>query len=156
MTSLVNLCTHMLKRIKISTVYILVMLCTVFQILQKGEQQQSTCFVLQQLLDLNRLQLTEGSNSSPLIRGQEKTDTSLLTHQTVKKFGENLDQPLQQTEGIRADLQQRVSPPQEMKSDDLPFRFSQLENSPSSATAGLPLHGESFWQCKSPEKSSQV
>ena len=38
----------------------------------------------------------------------------------------------------------------------LPFTFSQMENLPSSSNVGLPVPGESFWQCKSPVQSSQV
>lgn len=132
------------------------MIFNVLQILQKGEQQKNTSFVLQQLLDLNRLQLTSKSNHSPVIRGQEKTDTSFSLHHPTKKFDENLDQPLQHTEDRHADLQRRDSPLQELKSDPLPFPFSQMGHSPSSSTAGIPLQGESLWQCRSPVESSQV
>lgn len=122
----------------------------------KGGQQQNTCFVLQQLLDLNKLQLTDKSDHSLLIHGQVKTDTCFSMHHPTKKFDVNLGQPLQHAEDLHADLQQRDNPLQELKSEAIPFPFAQLEQSPSSSTAGLPLHGESFWQCKSPVQSSQV
>lgn len=107
----------------------------------KGQQQHS-----RQILDLKRLQLTDGSNLLPMIRGQEQTDISSSIHYSPE-FDENLDQHSQLSQD---------SSLQELKVETLPFTFSQMENLPSSSNVGLPVPGESFWQCKSPVQSSQV
>lgn len=111
----------------------------------KGQQQHSS-HIMQQILDLKRLQLTDGSNLLPMIRGQEQTDISSSIHYSPE-FDENLDQHSQLSQD---------SSLQELKVETLPFTFSQMENLPSSSNVGLPVPGESFWQCKSPVQSSQV
>lgn len=111
----------------------------------KGQQQHSS-HIMQQILDLKRLQLTDGSNLLPVIRGQEQTDISSSIHYSPE-FDENLDQHSQLSQD---------SSLQELKVETLPFTFSQMENLPSSSNVGLPVPGESFWQCKSPVQSSQV
>lgn len=122
--------------------------------IHKGRQQH-TSYILQQILDLKRLQLTDESNLSPLIRDQEQLDISSSIHDS-EKFDENIDQHLQQSQDLSTDLQQMDDSLQELKADTLPFTFSQQEHLPSSSNIGLPLHGESFWQCKSPVQSSQL
>lgn len=111
----------------------------------KGQQQHSS-HIMQQILDLKRLQLTDGSNLLPMIRGQEQTDISSSIHYSPE-FDENLDQHSQLSQD---------SSLQELKVETLPFTFSQMENLPSSSNVGLPVPGESFWQCKSPVQSSQL
>ena len=117
-------------------------------------RQQHTSYILQQILDLKRLQITDGSNLSPLIHDQEQLDISSI--HAPEKFNENIDQHLQHSQDLSTDLQQMDDSLQELKADTLPFTFSQQEQLPSSSNIGLPLHGESFWQYKSPVQSSQV
>jgi hypothetical protein len=118
-------------------------------------RQQHTSYILQQILDLKRLQITDGSNLSPLIHDQEQLDISSSIH-APEKFDENIDQHVQHSQDLSTDLQQMDDSHQELKADTLPFTFSQQEHLPSSPNTGLPLHGESFWQYKSPVQSSQV
>lgn len=117
-------------------------------------EHKSTCFILHQILDLKRLQLTEGRSPSLLIRGKEQSDLSSSVHHTSGRFDDNLDQSLQHSEITR--FRQRDSLLQDLKVDNLPFPLSQLEHMPPSSTAGLPLDTESFWHCRSPVESCQV
>lgn len=120
----------------------------VLQFSQKGQQQRNSCFILQQIIDLKRLQLNGGSNPSPLIHSEEQNNLSSSMRHHAKKFNENLDQPSQNSRDLGTDVQQRDnSPLQELKCDD-PFPFPFL---PSSSSVG-----EQLWQCRSPVQNSQV
>lgn len=124
----------------------IILLSIVFHLqIYKGQQQHSS-HIMQQILDLKRLQLTDGSNLLPMICGQEQTDISSSIHYSPE-FDETLDQHSQLSQD---------SSLQELKVETLPFTFSQMEHLPSSSNVGLPVPGESFWQCKSPVQSSQV
>ena len=101
------------------------------QVYYEDQQQQNSSIILQQILDLKRLNLTDGKNRLPLIRGQEQTE-------------ETLDSNLHNCQELSTGLQQSDNPLQELKVDPLLLPFSQMEQ------------GESFWQCKSPVQSSQV
>lgn len=119
-------------------------------------QQQHTSYILQQILDLKRLQLTDGSDLSPLISGQEQMEINSSIQYPPVKLDRNLDQHLQHSQDHSTD-QQRGSSLQDLNVDTKPFKFSQQEhNIPSSSNVGLPMQGESFWQCKSPVQNSQV
>ncbi|XP_034690890.1 putative zinc finger protein At1g68190 [Vitis riparia] len=121
-----------------------------------GQGQQKTSVILQQILDLKRLQLTDRKNTSSLIRGQEQTDISSSKFSTSQRLDDDLDEHSQNSLGICSDLQQMDSPKQELKVEPFPSPFSQLEQLSSSSTVGIPLHGDPFWQCKSPIQSSQL
>ncbi|KAI9169119.1 hypothetical protein LWI28_007237 [Acer negundo] len=101
------------------------------QVYYEDQQQQNSSIILQQILDLKRLNLTDGKNRLPLIRGQEQTE-------------ETLDSDLHNSQELSTGLQQSDNPLQELKVDPLLLPFSQMEQ------------GESFWQCKSPVQSSQL
>lgn len=118
-------------------------------------QQQHASYILQQILDLKKLQLTDGSDLLPLISGQEQMEINSSTQYPPVKFDGNLDQHLQHSQDLSTD-QQRGSSVKDLNVDTLPFKFSQQEHILSSSNVGLPLQGESFWQCKSPVQSSQV
>lgn len=109
-----------------------------------------TSFILLQILELERLQLTEGNSPSA------QSGLSSSAHHTWKRFNENLDQHLQHSETTGTNFQQKESLLQDLKVDPLPFPFSQPEHLPSNSTIGLPLQTESIWQCRSPVQSSQV
>lgn len=117
---------------------------------------QQTSYILQQILDLKRLQITDDPNLAQLLRGEEQTEISSSMYYAPAKFDQNLDQHLQHSEDLSINIQQMDSSLQEVKVDTLPFTFSQQEHLPSSSNFGLPLHGESYWQCRSPAQSSQV
>uniref|UniRef100_A0A2N9ICE1 B box-type domain-containing protein n=1 Tax=Fagus sylvatica TaxID=28930 RepID=A0A2N9ICE1_FAGSY len=118
-------------------------------------QQHHTSYIMQQILDLKRLQLTDGLNLSPLTRGQEQTEITSPIHFSPE-FDENIDQHSQVSQDLSTNLQQRDSSLQGIKVETLPFAFSQPVHLPSSSNIGLPVHGESFWQCKNPVQSSQL
>ncbi|WRX15202.1 CCT domain - like 3 [Theobroma cacao] len=120
------------------------------KVINKGQQQQNTAFILQQILDLKKLQLTERDGHLPFIGGQEQADTS----SSICNFSQNLDSNRVQDIGIN--LHQSNNPIHEQNADPLPLSFSHLENLASSSTSGIPLYGESFWQCKSPIRGSQL
>ncbi|KAK3189373.1 hypothetical protein Dsin_028934 [Dipteronia sinensis] len=101
------------------------------QVYYEDQQQQNSSIILQQILDLKRLNLTNGNNHLPLIRGQEQSE-------------ETLDSDLHNSQELSTGLQQSDNPLQELKVDPLLLPFSQMEQ------------GESFWQCKSPVQSSQL
>ncbi|KAK1552341.1 hypothetical protein Q3G72_015004 [Acer saccharum] len=98
------------------------------QVYNEDQQQHNSSIILQQILDLKRLNLTDGNNHLPLIRGQEQT----------------LDSDLHNSQELSTGVQQSDNPLQELKVDPLLLPFSQMEQ------------GESFWQCKSPVQSSQL
>ena len=126
------------------------------QILQTHQRLRNSRFILQQIIDLKRLQLTEGSNHSPLIHGQEQSNIASSMRHYAKKVHENLDQTLQDSTEHGTDLRQKENTFRELKCDPFPCPFSQLDHSPSSSNVGIPLHGEPLWQCRSPLQSSQV
>ncbi|XP_057963238.1 putative zinc finger protein At1g68190 isoform X2 [Malania oleifera] len=124
----------------------------------KSKQQQNsenTNFILQQILDLKRLQLGEGKNSSSLMRGQKQAEVSLSKFNTLQKLNEDLDQHLQNLSALGTDHQQLESSQHEPKVE-FPLPFSQLENLPGSSTAAIPSNADSFWQCKSPVQSNEL
>lgn len=95
------------------------------------QNQQGISFILQQIVDLKRLQLTQG----------------------LKKFDGNVDRGLQNLTGTG--IHERDNRLQDLEVDSFPFPYTNLEHPPSSSTAGIPSQGESFWQIKSPIQSNQ-
>ncbi|XVE75253.1 hypothetical protein DITRI_Ditri12bG0080600 [Diplodiscus trichospermus] len=120
------------------------------KVIDKGQQQQNTSFILQQILDLKKLQLTEGDSHLPFIGGLEEADTSSSICNSSKNLDSNLDHD------IGSNPRQSGNPLQELHADPMPSPFTQLENLSSSSASGMPLYGESFWQCKSPIHYSQL
>ncbi|KAK9934674.1 hypothetical protein M0R45_021810 [Rubus argutus] len=116
---------------------------------REGEVHNKTSFILHQILDLERVQLTEGNSLSA------QSDLSSSAHHNWR-FNENLDQHLQHSETTGTNFQQKESLLQDLKVDPLPFPFSQPEHLPSNSTIGLPLQTESVWQCRSLVQSSQL
>lgn len=143
-------------QIKISIFsYHLLLWFFMLQAFHNGQGQQNTSVILQQILDLGRLQLADRKSTSFLIRVQEQTDIPSSKCSTSQRLDDDLDENSQNSLGICSDLEQMDSSKQELKIELFPSPFSQLEQlSPS--TVGIPLHGDTFWQCKSPTQSSQV
>lgn len=122
----------------------------------KGIQQKNTCFILQQILDLKRLQLTDGSNGLSFIHHQENTDISSSENESTWKLENNLGQHLKYSFGLDSDFQQLGSPNADLHVDSFPSPFSQLDNLISSSSGGSPLQVDSIWQSKTPVHSGQV
>ncbi|GLT58201.1 hypothetical protein SLA2020_311140 [Shorea laevis] len=126
------------------------------KVILNAQQQQNTSFILQQILDLKRLQLTEGDSCQPLIHGQQQTDTCSSISIPLGNFDRKVGQDSQNFQDIDNDLHQRGNPLQELEVDSFPLPFTHLQHLSSSSTAGMPLQGESFWQCKNPTQSTQL
>ncbi|KAB2624225.1 zinc finger protein [Pyrus ussuriensis x Pyrus communis] len=108
------------------------------------------------ILDLKRIQFSEGNGPSLLIHGTEQIDLSSSVLQTSKRLNVHLDQRLQHSQNSGTKFRQRDSLVQELKVDHLSFPFSQMEHMQPSSTTGLLLHTESFWQCRSMVQSNQL
>ncbi|KAM2330067.1 hypothetical protein ACFX1X_020949 [Malus domestica] len=117
---------------------------------------QENNFILHQILELKRIQLSGGNCPSLLVPGREQSDLSSSVLRTSKRLDVHLDQRLQHSQNAGIKFRQRDSPVQELKVDHLSFPFSQMEHMQPSSHAGLPLHTESFWQCRSPVQSNQL
>lgn len=122
----------------------------------KGKQEESTCLILQQILDLRRLQCSDRSNSSSFILFQEQTDMSSLEDSQNWKFQNKLDEQFQDSPGLDSELQQIGSPNEDLDVDSFPLSFSQLDHLTSSSIGETTLQGDAIWQCRSPNQSGQV
>ncbi|XP_060185053.1 putative zinc finger protein At1g68190 [Lycium barbarum] len=102
------------------------------------KRRENTSLILQQILDLERLQLTEGSNN--LTSGESKNNLSSLKN------------------GASWDMHNKFERLQ--KSLDLGPELQDWGSTHESSVAGsFPLSlpdGDSFWECKSPVQSSQL
>lgn len=127
----------------------------ILQMLYNGQQQQDTCFILQQILDLKRLQLTEMNSNSSAIGKQKQMEFSSSTLNSFEELDDKFDQ-MQHLQNFVADISEDDCQLQELNSDSLPLPFTQPEKMPLSSTATNALLGESFWDCKSPNLNSQV
>ncbi|KAF8040325.1 hypothetical protein BT93_B2532 [Corymbia citriodora subsp. variegata] len=118
-----------------------------------GQQNQSSCFIMQQILDLRKLQLNE-KDSLPLICDQEQIDFSSSFSHSPRKFNETTDQSLRSCHNLSGE---RITLLQDLKMETSPSTFSTLGNLPSSSTSGTPSpwQSESIWQCRSPSQTSQ-
>lgn len=123
------------------------------QIFHSNQERQT---ILQQIVDLKRLQLNEEIDHSTKINGQQERDLSPPAYHALKSLDEKFNQQAQNSQDLAADLLENDSPIVELKPGTLSSTFSQLDNLSSSSVIDLPLHGESFWTCKSPHQSNQV
>ncbi|KAK8691526.1 hypothetical protein V6N13_075036 [Hibiscus sabdariffa] len=110
--------------------------------INKVQQMKNTSLILQQILELNRLQLTEGDSHLLFNGGLERADTS----SSICISSKNVDSNLVQDTGTN--IHQRNNPLKELNTD--------LDNLLSSSTPGMPFYGESIWLCKSPISNSQL
>ncbi|KAF7808830.1 putative zinc finger protein [Senna tora] len=120
---------------------------------QKLYKDQERQIILQQIIDLKRLQVGEESNHSLKINGSQETDISSSAYHTQKKYDDKWDQQAQNPqEEITTNVHEKDSPISELKHESLSSTFSQLDNLPSSPI----IDSEFFWTCKSPLQSSQL
>ncbi|GAB4840341.1 hypothetical protein Ancab_021108 [Ancistrocladus abbreviatus] len=115
------------------------------KIRRKDHLQQNTFLIMQQILDLEKLQLTEGSNQSSAVRREGCSAASSSLYNPSEKPDEFLDQYSRDLHGPTNDLQKLENPSQELRGEKFPSPISQLER----------MHGDPFWQCRSPTGSSQ-
>lgn len=122
----------------------------------KGKQEESTCLILQQILDLKRLQCTDGSNSSSFILCQDQPDMSSPEDSKNWKLQNKLDQQFQDSPGLDSELQHIGSPNEDLDVDSFPLSFSMLDHLTTSSIGETTLQGDSIWQCKIPNQSGQL
>nr|XP_016492139.1 PREDICTED: putative zinc finger protein At1g68190 isoform X2 [Nicotiana tabacum] len=102
------------------------------------KRRESTSFILQQILDLERLQLTEGSNN--LTSGESQNNVSSFKNGTSWNMHSKSDR-LQNSLDLGPELQD----------------WGTTHESPAAESFPLPMpDGDSFWECKSPVQSSQL
>ncbi|XP_054808554.1 putative zinc finger protein At1g68190 isoform X2 [Prosopis cineraria] len=123
---------------------------------QKLYKDRERQVILQQIIDLKRLQHSENSNHSPLVTGLQETVSSSSMHHTRKNYDDKCDQHAQNPQDFTNTLQERDSPMAELKLESLSSTFSELDNLPSSPMIDLPLNSEFSWTCKSPLQSNQM
>ncbi|KAM6589046.1 hypothetical protein CsatA_011651 [Cannabis sativa] len=110
------------------------------------KQRSSSSFIMQQIMDLKRLQLTQVSKPSP-------TTTTTNTNGQEQSNEENL------SNNTSLNSQDTGTDFRELKCDPFPCPFSKPDQSPSSSNVGiLPLNGGEplLWQCRSPVQSNQL
>lgn len=102
------------------------------------KRRENTSLILQQILDLEKLQLTDGSNN--LTRGESPNNVSSLKNCTSWEMHNKFDR-LQSSLDLGPEL----------------LDWGSTHKSPVAESFPLPLpDGDSFWECKSPVQSSQL
>ncbi|KAL9246246.1 hypothetical protein vseg_019807 [Gypsophila vaccaria] len=114
-------------------------------------KEQNNCLIMQQILDLKKLQLTdENEQSSPLLRRYDEPVTPSALHSTSGKLNEGLSNQSQDNPCIINDPQVLDGSNKALKGD----RFtssSQLDN-----LSGSPSVGDPFWPNKNPADPNQM
>uniref|UniRef100_A0A7N0U1X1 B box-type domain-containing protein n=1 Tax=Kalanchoe fedtschenkoi TaxID=63787 RepID=A0A7N0U1X1_KALFE len=117
---------------------------------QKGNPQQENYDILQQIIGLKRLQLSEQRSNPSLLRGKEHPDFCSTVSETPARLEENLHPGSRHFPDISNDLQAMDISHQGLKEEPCSSPFSQLEHLTSPAT------GDTLWQWKSPVHGSQL
>ncbi|KAK9106246.1 hypothetical protein Scep_023090 [Stephania cephalantha] len=113
-------------------------------------------YILKQIIDLERFQCTDKNASSSMIGGPLKADESSSKPSMLGLTTEDINQTNlnPKAQGLTMDVQQD-SMDRALKY--FPSPFYQLENLiNSSSGSGIPLHGDPFWHCTSPDQSSKL
>ncbi|XP_042504906.1 putative zinc finger protein At1g68190 [Macadamia integrifolia] len=121
----------------------------------ENQLQQDSHLILQQILDLERLQLNKKSDQSPSIRSKVQSDIYSTQDNASVPLSEDLVQNCQHPQGLGADLQQKERMHHELVRS-FPLPISQMELLNSYSNSEIPLHGDNFWQCKIPAQTSQL
>ncbi|KAE8701473.1 B-box zinc finger family protein, putative isoform 3 [Hibiscus syriacus] len=111
------------------------------KVVKKVKQMKNTSLILQQILDLEKLKLTDGDSRLSFNGGLEQPDTS-----SIFTSSKNVDSNLVQD--IGTDIHRSNNPLEELNTD--------LDNLLSSSTSSVPFYGESIWLCKSPIRNNQL
>ncbi|KAJ4959716.1 hypothetical protein NE237_019626 [Protea cynaroides] len=121
----------------------------------ENQLHKDSFLILKQILDLERLQLNERTDQSYWIHSKVQFDIYSTGDNDSVPLSEDLDQNCQHSQGLGADLQQMERMHHELvKPFTLPLSQMELQN--SSLNSGIPLHGDTFWQCKSPAQTTQL
>ncbi|KAL9680215.1 hypothetical protein QQ045_018093 [Rhodiola kirilowii] len=122
---------------------------------QRGDPQQDNYDILQQIIGLKRLQLTEQKHNPSLLRGKEQAEFVSTVFDTSQRLEENLVLDSQHFPDISNDLRAMDISHQGLKEDPCPSPLSQLEQLTSPETVGT-LTTDTLWQWRSPVYGSQL
>lgn len=109
----------------------------------RGQQPESTCIVLQQMFELKMIQHPEENKFASFIHGHDQADVAPSEYKSSSNVDENNDQNFDLTH-------------QRIKVEHFTSPFYPTDHLSSSSNVGLPLYGDPFWQCSSPNVRSQV
>ncbi|KAI4379137.1 hypothetical protein MLD38_005471 [Melastoma candidum] len=123
---------------------------------QKARQQQSSSLMLQQILDLRRLQSSERNESSHVLLRDQENNLVSKSRLTEDWTAEDTSPAMRTRHDVSTERDRQGEPPDLKLAETGPSPFSQLENLPSMSTAVTSLPGETFWQLRSPQKSVLV
>ncbi|KAH6805348.1 hypothetical protein C2S51_030179 [Perilla frutescens var. frutescens] len=118
------------------------------KVVNDESQQKSSCLILQQIMDLERLQLSEGVDDSCLAHVKERPGggESPLRTLEMNHHLEHSDGPL--------DYQHQGSSVDNKTEEPLSSPFTQLDNLTNAGNN--PLNGDTFWQYRSPVHNNEV
>ncbi|KAI4357730.1 hypothetical protein L6164_001661 [Bauhinia variegata] len=122
--------------------------------IQQKDQDRKT--ILQQIVELKRLQLGEERSHPSKIIGIRETDLPSSLYRNMKKLDERFDQAAQNSKDLATDIPEKDNPMAELKPETVSSTFSELDDLSSSSIIDLPSQGEFFWTCRSPIESNQL
>ncbi|KAI3453075.1 hypothetical protein Pfo_009738 [Paulownia fortunei] len=122
------------------------------KVVKDDNRQQNGYLIMQQIQDLETLQLSEGIDNSCLVHVKERTGGLPFRHETIWKVHKTLNNHMEHFGG-HLDFQHTDSPLEEKTEEPLSSPLSQLDHLTST---GNPLHGDSFWQYKSPAHNNEI
>ncbi|KAK7390899.1 hypothetical protein VNO78_19086 [Psophocarpus tetragonolobus] len=118
---------------------------------------QERRIIMQQIIDLKWLQLNEELDYSSKINGLKEKDLSPAVFHTLKKLDEKFNEQAQNSQDLANNVLGKECPIRELNPETLPSTFSsQLDHLSCSSIIDLPMHGESFWTCRSPLPGNQL
>lgn len=121
-------------------------------VLKDENRQQNTWSILQQIADLER-KLAKGRDDSCLVHIKDRMDGLSFEYDGNQKVHKTLGNHTDDHLGGHTDFQNMVNLGEETTEEPFPMSFSQLDQLTSTES---PIHGESFWQCKTDAHNSEV
>lgn len=121
-------------------------------VLKDENRQQNTCSILQQIVDLER-NLAKGRDDSYLVHVKDRMDGLSFEYDGNRKVHKILGNHIDDRLGGHTDFQNMVNLGEETTEEPFLMSFSQLGQLTSTES---PIHGESFWQCKTEAHNSEI
>ncbi|XP_075482776.1 putative zinc finger protein At1g68190 isoform X3 [Primulina tabacum] len=121
-------------------------------VLKDEIRQQTTCSILQQIVDLER-KLAKGSDDSRLVHVKDRTDGLSFEYDGNRKVHKTLGNHAEDHLGVHTNNQNMANLDEETTEEPFLMSFSQLDQLTSTES---PIHGESFWQCKTDAHNSEI
>ncbi|XP_073145484.1 putative zinc finger protein At1g68190 [Henckelia pumila] len=121
-------------------------------VLKDENRPQNTSSILQQIVDLER-KLAKGRDDSCLVHVKDRMDGLSFGYDGNRKMHKTLGDHTEDCLGGHTGFQNMVNLGEERTEEPFLMSFSQLDQL---TTTGSPIHGESFWQCKSDAHNSEI